>query len=147
MSNYGVHHLDELTAHIAAREAQDGAGAGGTLSVGQWEVHPWLARRDIVGWCRARGVFVQAYCPIVRGQRFEEPEVRRLADKYRRTPAQVLLRWSLQKGLVPLVKSVTPARIEENAGCFGWEMEEVDVRRLETDEYSVCSWDPTVSND
>lgn len=48
-------------------------------------------------WCRERGVVIQAYCPIVRGQRFEEPVLKGLGEKYGKTAAQVLLRWSLQK--------------------------------------------------
>lgn len=147
MSNYGVHHLNELEAYIAEIDEREGAGMGGTISVGQYELHPWLTRPDIVGWCRQRGAVLEAYCPIVRGQRFEEPVVKELAEKYERTGAQVLLRWSLQRGFVPLVKSVTLGRIEENTGVFGWEVSEEDMARLETKEYSPCSWDPTVSDD
>ena len=97
VSNYGVHHLDELESYIHELEAQHGKGKGGEISVGQWELHPWLARPDIVGWCRTRGVVIEAYCPIVRGQRFEEPVLKGLGEKYGKTAAQVLLRWSLQK--------------------------------------------------
>ncbi|KAJ6439849.1 cytochrome oxidase c assembly domain-containing protein [Purpureocillium lavendulum] len=137
VSNYGVHHLEELEAYIGELEAQRGGkGKGGVLSVGQWEVHPWLTRPDIVEWCRARNVAVEAYCPIVRGERFEEPKVRALADKYGKTPAQVLLRWSLQRGLVPLVKSVTPSRIAENAGAFDFELTDAEIEDLATKDYS-----------
>lgn len=98
VSNYGVHHLDELESYIRELETQyGGKGKGGEISVGQWELHPWLARPDIVEWCQSRGVVVQAYCPIVRGQRFGESAVTRLAEKYGKTGSQVLLRWSLQK--------------------------------------------------
>jgi diketogulonate reductase-like aldo/keto reductase len=139
VSNYGVHHLDELEAYIKELEAErGGAGRGG-----QWEVHPWLARPDITGWCEARGVAVEAYCPIVRGQRFGDARVAALAAKYGKTEAQVLLRWSLQKGFVPLVKSVTASRIEENAAVFDFELTQDEVDGLTTDEYSPCAWDPT----
>lgn len=97
VSNYGVHHLDELESYIKELESQNGKGKGGEISVGQWELHPWLARPDIVEWCQRRGVVIQAYCPIVRGQRFEEPVLQPLVEKYGKTPSQVLLRWSLQK--------------------------------------------------
>jgi diketogulonate reductase-like aldo/keto reductase len=70
---------------------------GGTLDVGQWELHPWLQRGDIVSWCRERGVVIEAYCPLVRGQRAEEESLKKLAGKYGKTWAQVLVRWSLQK--------------------------------------------------
>lgn len=144
VSNFGVAHLNELESYIKELEAERGPGKGGVISVGQWEVHPWLTRPDIVSWCRERNIAVQAYCPIVRGQRFDEPKVLELAKKHGKTPAQILLRWSLQRDLVPLVKSVTPSRIEENAGIFDFELADEEVKDLATDEYSVCAWDPTV---
>ena len=147
VSNYGVHHLDELEAYQKELEAEGEKGAGGVLSVGQWEVHPWLPRDDIVGWCNARGLIVEAYCPIVRGERFGEPAVQELAKKHGKTPAQILLRWSLQKGYVPLSKSVTPSRIVENADVFGFELDEEDMEKLKTEEYAPCSWDPTTGKD
>lgn len=144
VSNYGLHHLQELEGHIKElEEERGGKGKGGVISVGQWEVHPWLTRPDIVGWCQERGIAVEAYCPIVRGQRFDDPKVKTLAAKYSKSPAQVLLRWSLEKGLVPLVKSVTPSRIEENAGIFDFELTKEEVDDLTTYEYSPCAWDPT----
>lgn len=97
VSNYGVHHLDELESYIRELETQNGKGKGGKISVGQWELHPWLARPDIVEWCQKRGVVIQAYCPIVRGERFGEPVLQPLVKKYGKTPSQVLLRWSLQQ--------------------------------------------------
>ena len=97
MSNYGVHHLDELESYIAELESELGKGKGGEISVGQWELHPWLCRPDIVNWCQKRGVILEAYCPIVRGERFGEPGLQKLAEKHEKTPAQILLRWSLQK--------------------------------------------------
>jgi diketogulonate reductase-like aldo/keto reductase len=144
VSNYGVHHLEELEGFIKElEEERGGKGKGGVISVGQWEVHPWLTRPDIVSWCRERGIVIEAYCPIVRGERFDDPKVQALAKKYGKSPAQVLLRWSLQKEFVPLVKSVTPSRIEENAGVFDFELTKDEVDDLITDEYSPCAWDPT----
>ena len=59
VSNYGVHHLEELEAYIKSEEAQKGPGKGGILSVNQVELHPWLARPDIVKWCTDRGVLLE----------------------------------------------------------------------------------------
>lgn len=97
VSNYGVHHLQELEDYIGQLEQQLGKGNGGEISVGQWELHPWLDRKDIVGWCHARQIVVEAYCPLIRGRRFDEPVLKPLVEKYSKTAAQVLLRWSLQK--------------------------------------------------
>ncbi|PTB69336.1 Aldo/keto reductase [Trichoderma citrinoviride] len=145
VSNYGVHHLEETLAYIEELEGELGKGNAGELSVGQWELHPWLAHPDIVEWCRKHGVVVEAYCPLAKGQRFEEPAVKALADKYGKSGAQVLLRWSLQKGFVPLPKSETPARIESNADVFDFELTEEDMALLEFDSYAPTTWDPTVS--
>ncbi|CAL5874565.1 uncharacterized protein PFLUO_LOCUS8861 [Penicillium psychrofluorescens] len=146
VSNYGVHHLDELEQHIAELEAERGGkGKGGILSVNQVELHPWVPRKDIFDWCTQRGVVVEAYCPIVRGERFDEPAVQKLAEKYSKTPAQVLIRWSLDKGLVPLPKSVQPSRIASNADVFDFTLTPEEVQELETSEYSPVAWDPTVS--
>ena len=148
VSNYGVHHLEELSDYISSLEAKSGPGAGGVISVNQCEVHPWLPRPDIVSWCQQRGIVMEAYCPIVRGQRFQDESVQKLVQKYEgTTPAQILLRWSLQRGLVPLVKSENPGRVEENSGIFGWEMSDEDVKALDSGGYEPCSWDPTVSHD
>ncbi|KAK7941199.1 aldo keto reductase [Apiospora aurea] len=150
VSNYGVHHLDELETYTQELAAERGGGgqegkSGGIISVGQWEVHPWLPRDDIVDWCRARGIAVEAYCPVVRGERAGETVLQELAAKYGKTWAQVLIRWSLQKGHVPLPKSVTPSRIKENAEVYDFEISEEDMAKLETKEYSPCAWDPTTS--
>ena len=145
-SNYGVHHLDELEAHIKELEAERGGpGKGGVLSVGQWEVHPRCPRTDIVAWCRARNVVVEAYAPIVRGERFGEPALKKLAEKYGKSEAQVLIRWSLQKGYVPQPKSVRAERIRENAEVYDFELSQEEVKGLETEEYKPVCWDPTTS--
>lgn len=59
VSNFGVHHLDELEEIIKELEQERGVGKGGKIDVGQWEVHPWLRHRDIVEWCEKRGIVVE----------------------------------------------------------------------------------------
>lgn len=146
VSNYGVHHLDELERHIAELEAERGGkGKGGVLSVGQWEVHPWCARNDIIEWCGKRGVAVEAYSPLVQGKRWGEPELKKLADKYGKSEAQILLRWSLERGLLPLPKSVTPERIRANADLFTFHLTPEEVKALESTEYAPVCWDPVKS--
>lgn len=96
VSNFGVHHLDELDAWIKETDAKDGQGSGGVLSINQIELHPWLARKDIVAWCQAKGVLCEAYSPIVRATKNDDALLQPLAKKYAKTPAQILIRWSLQ---------------------------------------------------
>jgi len=145
VSNYGVKHLDEMEEYMKELEAE-GKGKGGQIDVGQWEIHPWVPRDDIVEWCKKRNIVVEAYCPLVRGQRMDAKELQPLTKKYGKTGAQVLVRWSLQKGYVPLPKSVTPSRIEENADVYDFELTEAEMKTLDTGEYSPCAWDPTVES-
>ncbi|EON67237.1 hypothetical protein W97_06490 [Coniosporium apollinis CBS 100218] len=147
VSNYGVHHLEELETYIKEVEEKEGKGKAGVLSVNQVELHPWLARPDIVQWCEKRGVLLEAYSPLVRSTRMDDERLVALSKKHNKTPAHILLRWSLQKKFVPLPKSVTKSRIEENANIYDFELSAEDMKSLETGEYSPCTWDPTTSKD
>ena len=95
MSNFGIHHLEELEDYIKK-------GGGGEISVGQYEIHPWCAREDIAAWLKKRNIVVEAYSPLVQAKRMSEPILVDLAKKHGKTPAQILLRWSLQKVWQPL---------------------------------------------
>jgi diketogulonate reductase-like aldo/keto reductase len=147
ISNYGVHHLDEMEIYMNELEEERGKGKAGVIDVGQWELHPWLSRPDIVQWCQKRGIVIQAWSPLVRGERMCEKVLEPLVGRHKKTEAQVLLRWSLQKGFVPLPKSVTLSRIEENADIFDFGLTAEEMGILETGQYAPCSWDPTVSHD
>lgn len=146
VSNYGVIHLDEMEVYMKELEEERGPGKAGVISVGQYELHPWLPRPDIVEWLQKRNIIVEAYSPLVRGERFDEKVLQPLTKKYGKSAAQVLLRWSLQKGFVPLPKSVTPARIQENSEVFDFELTAEDMETLALDEYAPCCWDPTKSS-
>lgn len=89
VSNYGIHHLEELEEYIKG-------GGGGEISVGQYELHPWLDHSDITQWLQSRGIVVEAYSPLAHGTRFREPVLQTIGKKYNKSPAQVLIRWSLQ---------------------------------------------------
>ena len=75
----------------------------------------------------------------------DDPLLKALAKKYSKTPAQILLRWGLQKGFVILPKSVTLSRIEENTGIYDFELSKEDMESLKTGQYSPSAWDPTKS--
>ncbi|KAF7169490.1 hypothetical protein CNMCM6106_004375 [Aspergillus hiratsukae] len=135
VSNYGIHHLEELEEYI-------NSGVGGQISVGQYEIHPWCAREDIAAWLKKRNVIIEAYSPLVQAQRMDEPVLQNLAKKHNKTPAQILLRWSLQKGYVPLPKSVTDSRIVENTEVFDFELSDEELESLNTGIYAPVCWDP-----
>ncbi|KAJ8614247.1 hypothetical protein CTAYLR_001088, partial [Chrysophaeum taylorii] len=110
VSNYGVPHLREM-----ARYANIGA------AVNQLEIHPFLPRRDVVDYCSRRGIAVQAYASLVQfGRRdlLDHPTTRGVAAATHRTPAQVLLRWALDRGLGVVPKSASRDRIVENFGAL-----------------------------
>lgn len=143
VSNYGIHHLEELEEYIKNTSESSGA-----ISVGQWEIHPWLPRQQIVDWCEKRNIILEAYCPVVRGERKDEQILQDLSHKHGKTWAQILLRWSLQKGYVPLPKSETPSRIEENANLYDFQLDAEDMAKLDyPTSYAPCAWDPTTSHD
>ncbi|KAJ5891368.1 uncharacterized protein N7473_007596 [Penicillium subrubescens] len=135
VSNFAIQHLEELEEYIKS-------GAGGEISVGQYEIHPWCPREDIAEWLKKRNVIVEAYSPLVQATRMKEPVLTKLAEKHGKTPAQILIRWSLQKGYVPLPKSVTDSRILDNSKVFDFNLSEEDMATLKLDEYAPVCWDP-----
>ncbi|KAF2174071.1 hypothetical protein M409DRAFT_62232 [Zasmidium cellare ATCC 36951] len=141
VSNYGVDHLTDLEQYIKDTDAKLGKGKGGVLSVNQIELHPWLQRRDIIDWCKKRGVLVQAWAPLAQSSRWGDPLLKNIAKRTGKSEAQILLRWSLQKDFNPLPKSVTPARIQQNLDVFDFELTDKEMAELETDEYDVHGWE------
>lgn len=134
VSNYGVHHLEEIRK----------AGLE-TPAVNQIELHPWCQQKDIVAYCEKNEIVVQAYCPLVRGQKLGHPVLEELSKKHNTSGAQVLIRWSLQKGYVPLPKSTHEERIASNADVYGFELSGDDMAALDAlDEGSKggISWNP-----
>lgn len=128
VSNYGVKHLQEL---LDSKPRVHPA-------VNQIEVHPFNTRTDITTFCQKNNIVVEAYAPLARALRMKHPTVVSLSKKYSCTPAQLLVRWSLQHGYVPLPKSVKKKRIVENADVAKFEIEEEDMKQLDgLDEYLV----------
>ncbi|KKY26496.1 putative lysophospholipase 1 [Phaeomoniella chlamydospora] len=127
-------------------------------SVNQLELHPRLPRRSLVAYCRLHNIHLQAYSPLIRGPSQIPADFLNLliligVRHGNRSWAQVLIRWSLQKGFVPLVKSEHPERIEANwTGVWGWELREEEMKVLEGEDedeerYEPTGWDPTVCED
>jgi diketogulonate reductase-like aldo/keto reductase len=132
VSNFLVSHLRELKAKARVLPA-----------VNQIELSPFLQRRETVALCDELGIVLAAYSPLTRGQRLGHPVVAEISKRSSRSPAQVLLRWGLQHGFVVLPKSVTPARIQENAQLFDFVLDAEAMSQLDAlDEGLVTGWDP-----
>lgn len=89
VSNYGIHHLEELQEYINST-------GGSKIDVGQYEIHPWCDRRNIIDWLKKHNIVVEAYSPLAHGTRFNEPILKSLGKKYNKSPAQIMIRWVLQ---------------------------------------------------
>jgi diketogulonate reductase-like aldo/keto reductase len=133
VSNYTVRHLDELLATAEVPPA-----------VNQVELHPFLQQRELHAYSRGRGIQLEAYAPLVKARRLDDPVLARVARRHGKTPAQVLVRWCLEREVVAIPKSVRPDRIRENAAVFDFALDPDDLRALDgLDEGYRTSWDPT----
>ena len=119
ISNFFPRHIEALlkTAKIAPH-------------VNQMRLCPGDAQEDVVAYCREHRMVLEAYSPLGTGRIFDVPEMQALAAKYGRSIAQICIRWSLQMGFLPLPKSVTPSRIQENLQVFDFELSEEDVKLI-----------------
>ena len=132
VSNYMVHHLNELKENSFVLPA-----------VNQIELNPFVFENEVLDYCHNHGIAVEAYTPITKGKRFDHPEIKRLSEKYKKTPAQIMLRWSLQHNAIVIPKSSNPERIKENADIFDFEISEEDMENLDSlDESLRSSPDP-----
>lgn len=116
VSNFRIHHLEELmkTAKIAPM-------------VNQIRLCPGDTQDELVSYLVEHNILAEAYSPLGSGKIFEVPEMIALSEKYGKSIAQICVRWSLQMGFLPLPKSVTKERIEENAHVFDFELTAEDV--------------------
>ena len=102
-------------------------------AVNQVEFHPFLYQKDLLSFCEKNSIQLEAYSPLTRGKRLNHPTVLAVAKKYgNKTPAQVMIRWSLQHNLVVIPKSVHENRILENSQVFDFELRAEDMKLLES---------------
>ncbi|MCK0174626.1 MULTISPECIES: aldo/keto reductase [Mycobacteriaceae] len=119
VSNFQVDHLERL-----ARETET------VPAVNQIEVHPYFVNEAVRAYGREHGIATEAWSPIAQGKVLDDPEVTRIAEATGKTPAQVVLRWHIQRGDIVFPKSVTPKRIEENLALFDFELGDADIDAL-----------------
>ncbi len=117
VSNFKPHHLEELRKEATTVPA-----------VNQIELHPFLQQQETRAYCAEHNIAVESYSPLMQaGEPFKHPVIADLAQRYGKTPAQVILRWHVQSGFIVIPKSVTPARIQENIALFDFELSPNDM--------------------
>lgn len=138
VSNFHPHHIDRIINDTKVVPA-----------VNQVELHPWLNQKSLVEYCQAKKIQVEAYSPLMRGKITEVDLLSEIAKRYDKTPAQVVLRWNLQRGIVTIPKSVHAHRIIENSKLFDFELSMDDMNAItdlnrdhrllfDPDEMDIC---------
>lgn len=121
VSNFEIHHLQELESI-----------SGIVPAVNQIEVHPLFYPKNLIDYCQSRGIQVQAYAPLARGAYLDHDVMCILATKYGKTPAQIGLRWMVQKGISVIPKSTHEDRIISNGQIFDFEILPEDMAIMDT---------------
>jgi 2,5-diketo-D-gluconate reductase A len=121
VSNFNVEHLERII---------DATGV--VPVVNQIELHPRFPQAELRAFHAEHGILTEAWSPLAQSEVLDDPQIGEVAQRYDRTPAQVILRWHLQLGNVVIPKSVTPGRIEENFLVFDFELTDDDMRAIES---------------
>ncbi|KAJ5360413.1 Aldo/keto reductase subgroup [Penicillium concentricum] len=122
VSNFGVGHIEEMRSYAQVFPPH----------VNQIELHPWCQQRVIDEYCKKNGIIVEAYSPIVRNYKANDPALVEVAKKYGKSTQQILIRYALQKGWVPLPKTDNPERIVANADVFSFDISAEDMAVLDS---------------
>ncbi|MCF8564079.1 aldo/keto reductase [Alicyclobacillus tolerans] len=120
VSNFQIHHLKDLMADASVAPM-----------VNQVEYHPYLTQKELRVFCKASNIQLEAWSPLARGQVLQDVAIVNLAAKYGKTPAQIVLRWELQNGVITIPKSVHENRLRENADVFDFELAPEDMDLIE----------------
>lgn len=129
VSNFNGNHLDIIERGCRILPA-----------VNQIERHPLLTQENVISRCRKENILVEAWSPLMRGKKVMELEtIRLLAEKYQRSPAQIILHWNLRQGIVPIPKSISPERIEENIHVFDFSLTEKELHAIDALNQNVRS--------
>jgi 2,5-diketo-D-gluconate reductase A len=119
VSNFEIEHLDRIIGET-----------GVTPVLNQVEVHPRFQQRALRQANTQRGVKTEAWSPLGRGRLLTDPVIARIARKHERTPAQIIIRWHLDSGLIVIPKSIDPDRIKENFDVFGFTLDADDMAAI-----------------
>ena len=135
VSNYTIRHLQELLASSDVVPA-----------VNQVEFSPFRFDQPLLEFGRAKGIQLEAYSPLTKGRRLHDVRLAAVAAKYKKSVAQLLIRWCLEHAAVVIPKSTHPGRIAENAAVFDFAIDPADMRVLDAlDEHLATGWDPSMA--
>ncbi|PJC86782.1 oxidoreductase [Vibrio sp. HA2012] len=126
ISNFNPEHLEKLIKETGIKPV-----------INQVELHPYFQRKELRESHAGLGVLTQAWSPLGQGQVLSDKVIAAIANKYGKTPAQIIIRWHLQLGNVVIPKSVTPSRIEENLNVFDFEIDSADMEQIATLEQGL----------
>ncbi|KAF1775369.1 NADP-dependent oxidoreductase domain [Phytophthora cactorum] len=133
VSNFSEAHLEKFLKTARVKPA-----------VNQVELHPWMMRQSLVKYCKEHDILLQAYSPLARARKMEDPTLREIANDVGATPAQVLVAFSLANDFITLPKSVDARRQKPNLDAVNVKLSSEQVEKLAAlDEYLVVGWDPT----
>jgi 2,5-diketo-D-gluconate reductase A len=119
VSNFNIEHLERIIGET-----------GVTPAVNQIELHPSFQQRKLRDFHATHDIRTESWSPLGQGQQLADPTVTAIAAKHGKTPAQAIIRWHLQSGLIVIPKSVTPSRIRENVAVFDFELDDADMAAL-----------------
>ncbi|WP_374964291.1 aldo/keto reductase [Lysinibacillus sp. RS5] len=136
VSNFHVLHLENLLKETSVIPV-----------INQIEFHPHLIQEEVRAYCKEKGVQVEAWSPLMNGSLLEEALIQQLATKYRKTPAQIVLRYDVQHGVVTIPKTMTPTRMTENLAVFDFALTEEEMAQLDAlNDGLRCGPDPEKFN-
>jgi diketogulonate reductase-like aldo/keto reductase len=130
VSNFNIHHLEDIIAISDIIPA-----------VNQFEFHPLLNQMELVDYCHANGIIPQAYSPLARGAYFDREILIAIGSKYGKSPAQIGLRWAIQRNVSIIPKSCQPERIISNADIFDFTLTDEELSLIDTlnENYRISS--------
>ncbi|MGG1440738.1 aldo/keto reductase [Brevibacillus laterosporus] len=120
VSNFQIHHLEDLMEEAEIKPM-----------INQVEFHPYLTQKELITFCRAHDIQMEAWSPLMQGQLLDNPVLQEIANKHGKTVAQVILRWDLQHGVITIPKSTKEHRIVENASVFDFELTQEEMDRID----------------
>jgi diketogulonate reductase-like aldo/keto reductase len=135
VSNFGAKHLEELLSWDGLKIKP---------VVNQLEISPWLMRQDLVKFCLGHDIEVEAFSPLTHGENLNNAVITQIAYKHEKTNAQILIKWSIQTGHIPLPKTGTVERLSGNLEVFDFELSEEDIKTIShPDAYQPTDWECT----